>query len=439
MKLLKSKKGFTLIELLVVIGILAVLAAIAIPSVAGLIDRANASADKTNANEMTNAIERFASEYEIVRQDLMSGLIKDVNNLDGAQGRVYYVTKVTTQSQIENLEKDATAGPETTGRAIYRDTKYPVNVETTKSIIEAYTKTSSATFVPKQSDKHYYYSPDCGLVVVGDKNVTDPAKLNELVVSGMDAKGNKLSGSTRWIDLTTATSSSVAVVGSAVFYDKVLSWDELKLPEHGEYHEYAHSQITDDAIKDGAFYYCNDLNAIEIPSTVTIIGSGAFQDCGSLASVNIPPSVNTIGASAFWGCSELESITLPNGIDCISDNLFMYCSSLKNVVLPSSVTEIGDCAFMYCNSLTSIAIPDKVVSIGSEAFAECSELTQIAIPNSMTTIKDSAFWNCDNLSSIVFGGTKAQWNNIEKIRYWNYGCQEITVTCTDGTVIIPAA
>lgn len=41
------KSGFTLIELLVVIGILAVLVAIAISLVAGLIDKANVSADNS--------------------------------------------------------------------------------------------------------------------------------------------------------------------------------------------------------------------------------------------------------------------------------------------------------------------------------------------------------------------------------------------------------
>ena len=198
---LKSKLGFTLIELLIVIGILAVLAAIAIPSVAGLIDRANVSADATNANEMTNAIERFASEYELYLQDIASGRL-DTSNLDSAQGRVYNVTGVTDRAGIEALEKDATAGVNTTGKAIYRDTKYPVNAETMQAVVENYMKTSSTTFTPKQSDCHYYYSPDCGLVVCTETEKSDVTDLNVLVQSGKDAKGKDLGTTTKWIDLT---------------------------------------------------------------------------------------------------------------------------------------------------------------------------------------------------------------------------------------------
>jgi prepilin-type N-terminal cleavage/methylation domain-containing protein len=132
----KSRKGFTLIELLVVIGILAVLAAIAIPSVAGLIDRANVSADNTNSNEMTNSVERFASEYELYCQDIASGKIKDATNLDSAQARVYNVTKALSRSDIEKLESEEGFN----GRAIDKDTKYPINVETARAIMQVYEK-----------------------------------------------------------------------------------------------------------------------------------------------------------------------------------------------------------------------------------------------------------------------------------------------------------
>lgn len=208
---IKSRKGFTLIELLVVIGILAVLAAIAIPSVAGLIDRANVSSDKTNSNEMTNAIERFASEYELYCQDIASGIIKDADNdgkpddLDAAQGRVYNVTLIKDRNGISMLEKDASANQNTTGRAIYRDTKYPVNAETLKAIVENYTKTSSSTFEPKQSDKHFWYSPKCGVVIVADANSSIKDK-NDMIISGTDAKGRELDDVAEiWIDLTNAT------------------------------------------------------------------------------------------------------------------------------------------------------------------------------------------------------------------------------------------
>jgi len=201
MKLLKPKAGFTLIELLVVIGILAVLAAIAIPSVAGLIDRANVSADKTNANEMTNAIERFASEYELYCQDIASGAL-DPDNLDSAQGRVKNVVGVTTRAGIEDLEigQGETVADDVV--AIYRDTKYPVNATTMKKVVENYTKTSSSTFEPKQSDMHYWYSPDCGVVVFAEPDADAVNDLNSQIQSGQDAKGNDLGSTTQWIDLT---------------------------------------------------------------------------------------------------------------------------------------------------------------------------------------------------------------------------------------------
>ena len=200
---IKSRKGFTLIELLVVIGILAVLAAIAIPSVAGLIDRANVSADNTNSNEMTNAMERFVSEYELYKQDIASGTLKDGNgdgvpdNMDAAQGRVYNVTKAITRADIEKLESETGFN----GIRIDIDNKYAQNYATAKAVMQNYMKTSSSTFEPKQSDMTYWYNTVTGYTVVAEKDI-NTATLQYLLPQEVRYGNGQVASLTEWIDLS---------------------------------------------------------------------------------------------------------------------------------------------------------------------------------------------------------------------------------------------
>lgn len=61
MKLNKKKKGFTLIELMAVIAIVAILAAVLVPTVSGYIERSKKTALITQVRNVVNAIEIYNS------------------------------------------------------------------------------------------------------------------------------------------------------------------------------------------------------------------------------------------------------------------------------------------------------------------------------------------------------------------------------------------
>lgn len=143
---------------------------------------------------------------------------------------------------------------------------------------------------------------------------------------------------------------------------------------------------------------------ISVPQTidnkeVVSIGS-AFDSNSNITSIEIPSSISNIGSYAFYNCSNLTNIMLPNSITSIADCLFSYCGSLKNIEIPNSVTTIGDRAFEECNSLTSINIPNNITSIGDWAFEDCIGLEGIEITNSTIDIGDWAFEGCISLESI---------------------------------------
>ena len=159
------------------------------------------SRDITNANEITNAIERFTSEYELYCQAIGSNSL-NINNLDSSQSRVYRVINgAKNKTDIMAIEKeDKNVLDNFSGRAIYRSTKYPVNKETVIAIVENYIQDKKGTLIAREGYA-FWYSPYCG-VVVCEKSTATVSQLNTTVISGMDAYGNKLTNNNIWINLS---------------------------------------------------------------------------------------------------------------------------------------------------------------------------------------------------------------------------------------------
>ncbi len=65
----------------------------------------------------------------------------------------------------------------------------------------------------------------------------------------------------------------------------------------------------------------------------------------------LPEGLITIGDYAFYNCDDLTSVTIPSTVQTIGSNSFQFCNSLREVTIPYTVTSIGSSAFEDCDSL----------------------------------------------------------------------------------------
>lgn len=125
--------------------------------------------------------------------------------------------------------------------------------------------------------------------------------------------------------------------------------------------------------------------------------------------------------------------------------ILAYGGSEADVVVPATlggrdVTEIGNSATPVFNAIAairSITFPDTLKEMsGLPLFYECENLETITIPASVTgmnfnSVANGFIFNCPNLKTIIFKGTRAQWEAIEKE---DVNLDGITVRCSDDNV-----
>ena len=192
------------------------------------------------------------------------------------------------------------------------------------------------------------------------------------------------------------------------------------------------SQIT--SIGGGAFYGCEKITNLQLPSGLTEIGAMSFCSSG-LQSVEIPQGITELGENAFLLCLNLtefnvsennpnysvkngvllnregntlilypagrDTIEIPSGVTKLNNLSFYSCSKLTgNITIPATIHTIGEACFSYCTGITGVEIPASVGAIGAGAFQGCSSLKSVQIPASIEKIDRALFSNCVSLSNI---------------------------------------
>lgn len=170
-------------------------------------------------------------------------------------------------------------------------------------------------------------------------------------------------------------------------------------------------------IADQAYYRNKELGEAEIPMGIAELGQFSFAR-SSVTGVTIPVGVRKISYGAFYHCDSLERVSLPSSITLVEPKAFSYTPWLENFFGGMSVegNESSDGNFLisggvlvaYRGTDSQAVIPDGVRVIAADAFRDHGELENVTIPDSVTVIGEGAFEGCSNLAAVSLGGKVQQ-------------------------------
>jgi len=184
-----------------------------------------------------------------------------------------------------------------------------------------------------------------------------------------------------------------------------------------------------------AFDSCMNLNQPVFPDGVTRIGEGAFSNCSKIRTFVSPPALRFLERYSFQNCIEIREVTIPETVERMEGGVFAGCIGIKEFKVaedhpafaavdgvlfdrslgklvhfppgragsygvPATTRVIGHRAFYGCFDLQAITLPDRLKTIETQSFIQCNSLETVEIPASVDLVMDGAFSNCERLQAV---------------------------------------
>lgn len=201
---------------------------------------------------------------------------------------------------------------------------------------------------------------------------------------------------------------------------------------------------TIEKIDNSAFLNCTSLVSVnfEENSNLQILEDCAFINCSALNTINLQEGLLTIASACFSGCSSLKDIDIPDSVTLIGTNVFY-----RTPLLEDKTNWNGDVLYLGRHLIKADAnlsgkyhIENGTLSVSEEAFKDCLLLTDLVVPNSLIAIDSDAFKGCENLKKVEFNGKVEDWFRIvfgndyaSPICY----AEEFHIDGATGNIVIP--
>ncbi len=148
-----------------------------------------------------------------------------------------------------------------------------------------------------------------------------------------------------------------------------------------------------------AFWGNGNLQELELPENLEVIGLYAFSRCVSITKVKCNDKLQRLEQEAFWGCSGLTSLDLKN-VKSIGQWAFSNCIGLHDISF-NNLEYLGISAFYGCKNLKNINLGHGNLTIDEWAFTGCEALKNVEVSENIVKFSDNALYLNENMKCYV--------------------------------------
>ncbi|MDE6712784.1 MAG: leucine-rich repeat domain-containing protein [Lachnospiraceae bacterium] len=202
------------------------------------------------------------------------------------------------------------------------------------------------------------------------------------------------------------TTDGVVLGNARIVSDRVFVMAGNMVVTDGSTLSGSQESVTLSAVADYAYYNRTDLTSYDFATegSIEVIGQLAFARTGLTQAV-LPEGLRTVSYGAFYHCDQLTDVVIPSTVTNVEAYAFEHTPWLENWRNSSDKEDyliVGDGVLIsYKGSDAAIVIPEEVKYIASGVFRDHHELTSVTFPAGLISIGSYAFAGCSGLTEKI--------------------------------------